>query len=61
MNAKDYEAEWKWMNSSPEARQRSDAAKSHAFSEFRKRFPRADISKFIAQVHFDPDRMGLVV
>ena len=56
MSAKDYEAEWKWMNSSPEAKQRFDAAKAHAFSEFKKRFPRADISKFIAQVHIDPNR-----
>ena len=37
MNAKDYEAEWKLLNSSPEAKQRSDAAKAHAFSEFKKR------------------------
>ena len=56
MNAKNYEAEWKWMNSSPEAKQRSDAAKAQAFSEFKKRFPRADLSKFIARVEFDPNR-----
>ena len=56
MNAKDYEAEWKWMNSSPEAKQRSDAAKAQAFSEFRKRFPRADVTKFIARVDFDSKR-----
>ena len=56
MNAKDYEAEWKWLNSSPEAKQRSDAAKAQAFSEFKKRFPRADISKFQARVDFDPNR-----
>ena len=56
MNAKDYEAEWKWMNSSPEAKQRSDAAKAKALSEFKKRFPRADASKFIAQVDFDANR-----
>ena len=53
MNVKDYEAEWKWMNSSLEAKQRSDAAKAHAFSEFRKHFPCADVSKFIARVDFD--------
>ena len=47
MNAKDYAAEWKWMNSSPEAKQRSAAAKAHALSEFKKRFPRADI----VQIH----------
>ena len=56
MNAKDYEAEWKWLNSSPEAKQRSDAAKAQAFSEFKKRFPRADMSKFIARVDFDSKR-----
>ena len=50
MNAKDYGAEWKWINSSPEAKKRFDAAKAHAFSEFRKHFPRADVSKFIARV-----------
>ena len=44
------------MNSSPEAKQRSDAAKSQAFSEFKKRFPRADLSKFIARVEFDLNR-----
>ena len=56
MNAKDYEAEWKWMNSSPEAKQRSNAAKAQAFSKFKKRFPRADKSKFIARVDFDANR-----
>ena len=56
MNAKDYEAEWKWINSSPEAKQRSDAAKAQAFSNFKKCFPRADISKFIARVDFDSSR-----
>ena len=55
MNAKDYAAEWKWM-SSTEAKQRSAAAKSHALSEFKKRFSRADMSKFIAQVEFDANR-----
>ena len=54
MNAKDFAAEWKWMNSSPEAKQLSDAAKAQAFSEFKKRFPRADISRFTARVDFDP-------
>ena len=56
MNAKDYEAEWKWMNSSPEAKQRSAAAKAPALSEFKKRFPRADMSKFIVQDEFDANR-----
>ena len=46
---KSINAEWKWLSS-------SDAAKAHAFSEFKKRFPRADISKFIARVDFDPNR-----
>ena len=55
MNAKDYSAEWKWMNSS-EAKQRSAAAKAQALSEFKKRFPRADMSKFIAQAEFDANR-----
>ena len=44
------------MNLSPEVKQRSDAAKAHAFSEFKKRFPRADISKFQARVDFDSNR-----
>ena len=51
-----YNAEWKWMNSSPEAKQRADAAKAHAFTAFQKRFPRADKAKFIAQVDFDANR-----
>ena len=45
MNVKDYEAEWKWINTSPEAKQRSDAAKAKALSEFKKRFPSADIHR----------------
>ena len=56
MNAKDYAAEWKWMNSSPEAKQRSAAAKAQALSEFKKRFPRANMSKFIVQAEFDANR-----
>ena len=56
MNAKDYEAEWKWMNPSPEAKQCSDAAKARAFSEFRKHFPHADVSKSMARVDFDSNR-----
>ena len=56
MNAKDYAAEWKWMNTSPEAKQRSAAAKAQALSEFKKRFPRADMSKFIVQDEFDENR-----
>ena len=56
MNAKDYAAEWKWMKSSPEAKQRSAAAKASALAEFKKRFPRANMSKFITQVKFDANR-----
>ena len=52
---KSFNAEWKWLSSS-EAKQRSDAAKAYAFSDFIKPFPRAGISKFIARVHFDPNR-----
>ena len=58
MNAKDYEAEWKWINSSPEAKQLSDAAKAMAFSNFKKRFPRADVTKFIARVDFGSNRQA---
>ena len=53
---KSFNAEWEWLNSSPEAKKRSDAAKAHPFSEFKKRFPRADISKFQARVDFDSNR-----
>ena len=38
MNAKDYEAEWKWINSSPKAKTFSDAAKTQAFSNFKSAF-----------------------
>ena len=55
-DSKDYAAEWKWMNSSPAAKQRSAAAKAYALSEFKKRFPRANMSKFITQVEFDSNR-----
>ena len=41
MNAEDDDAEWKWLDSS-EAKQHSAVAKSHAISEFKKRFPNAD-------------------
>ena len=56
MNAKDYEAEWNWINSLPEAKKLSDAANARAFSNFKKRFPHADIFRFIARVDFDPNR-----
>ena len=55
MNAKDFKAEMAWLNSS-EAKQRGAAAKAHAISEFKKRFPYADISRFKVQVDFDPKR-----
>ena len=45
MNAKDYKAELAWFNSS-EAKQRAAAAKADAISEFKRRFPHADISRF---------------
>ena len=38
MNAKDYEAEWKWINSSPEAKKRSYATKAPALSNLKKAF-----------------------
>ena len=47
------------MNSSPEAKQRSDAAKAYALAEFKKRFPRANMVKFITQVEFDANRKAL--
>ena len=49
---------WKWMNSS-EAKQRSDAAKAHALSDFKKRFPHAQISRFQVQVEFDANRKSI--
>ena len=56
--AKAYDAEWKWMNSS-EAKQRSDAAKAQALSDFKKRFPHAQMSRFQVQVEFDASRKAL--
>ena len=56
--AKAYDAEWKWMNSS-EAKQRSAAAKAHALSDFKKRFPHAQMSRFQVQVEFDANRKAL--
>ena len=52
---KPFKAEMAWLSSS-EAKQRSDAAKALAISDLKKRFPRADISKFQVQVEFDPNR-----
>ena len=54
--SKAYDAEWKWMTTSPEAKQRSDAAKAKALSDFKKRFPHAQMSKFQVQVEIDANR-----
>ena len=48
-------AQMAWLNTS-EAKQRAAAAKTHAISEFKKRFPRANISRFQVQVDFDTNR-----
>ena len=60
--AKAYDAEMKWLSSS-EAKQRGAAAKALALSDFKKRFPRAEMSKFQVQVDFDANRKatGLVL
>ena len=55
---KAYDAEWKWM-SSTEAKQRSAAAKAFALSDFQKRFPHAQMSRFQVQVEFDANRKAL--
>ena len=55
---KAYDAEWKWLSSS-EAKQRSKAAKAVALSDFKKRFPQADMSKFQVQVDFDANRKAV--
>ena len=56
--AKAYDAEWKWM-SSTEAKKLSDAAKAQALSDFKKRFPHAQMSRFQVQVEFDANRKAL--
>ena len=56
--AQDFKAEVSWLSSS-EAKQRGAAAKALAVSEFKKRFPRVDISRFITQVEFDANRKVL--
>ena len=53
--AKDFKAEMKWLSSS-EAKQHADAAKALALTEFKKRFPSANLSKFQIQVDFDTNR-----
>ena len=42
-----------WLSSS-EAKQHAAEAKAHAISEFKKRFPNANISRFKVQVDFNP-------
>ena len=58
--AKAYDAEWKWMNSS-EAKQRYAAAKAQALSEFKERFPHAQMFRFQVQVEFGIGALGRVL
>ena len=51
----EYEAEWKWMQSS-EAAKLSAAAKAKALLSFKQRFPNADMQNFEVQVNFDKNR-----
>ena len=53
--AKDLKSQMAWLSSS-EAKQRADAAKAQALSEFQKRFPSTDISRFQEEVEFDSNR-----
>ena len=53
--AKGFNIQIAWLNTS-EAKQRAAAAQAHAISEFKKRFPRANISRFQVQVNFDTNR-----
>ena len=53
--AKGFKAEMAWLNTS-EAKQRAAVAKACAISEFKKRFPSADINRFQVQVDFDTNR-----
>ena len=53
--AKGFKAEMAWLNTS-KAKQRAAAAKANAISEFKKRFPSADITRFQVQVYFDTNR-----
>ena len=50
--AKGFKSRLTWL-SSPEAKQLADAAKAQAISEYKKRFPRADMSRFDVEVDFD--------
>ena len=49
--AKGLKSQIAWLSSS-ESKQRADAAKAQALSEFKKRFPSANISKFHVEVDF---------
>ena len=51
----DFKSEMSWLSSS-EAKQRGAAAKALAVSDFKKRFPSADMSRFQVQVEFDANR-----
>ena len=53
--AQDFKSEMSWLSSS-EAKQRGAAAKVLAVSDFKKRFPSADMSRFQVQVEFDSNR-----
>ena len=53
--AKGLKAEMAWLSSS-EAKQCPAVAKAQALSEFKKRFPNADINKFQVQVDSDTNR-----
>ena len=50
--AKGLKSQMAWLSFS-EAKQRADVAKAQAISEFKKRFPRADMSRFEEEVDFD--------
>ena len=53
--AQDFKSEMAWLSSS-EAKQRGVTAKVLAVSDFKKRFPSADMSRFQVRVAFDPNR-----
>ena len=53
--AKGIKTQMSWVNTS-EAKQRLAAAKANAISEFKKGFPRADISRFQVEVEVDANR-----
>ena len=53
--AKGLKSQMAWLSSS-EAKQCIAAAKAHVISEFKKRFPRADIPRFEIEVEIDANR-----